>query len=612
MEDATALEDRTKKRDLIVKRQGADAIADPALLGPSVRHVDTVLLPGTLAAVKTIQAGKGHERQQGFDSLDDLNHADVWHMVHSFAKPRSADAVCPRDQDRGSTHVDTLRGLDHVGMATALLSCSWGHRILDVSEALQTWAESSGRDLKRTYIWMCSLCMNQHDFERRLLQQGAAKGPGALQKEFGNRVVAIGRMLPMLAPWNDPEHVKRAWCLFELCAAIRKPEQVQVDIILPPTQHTAFRDAINAQGCGVVDAPLDVIDAASATTSDSADLESIRSLVRGCAGGFDSLNETLRTHLKRWSVTAGGIRVTAARALGTRRSRIVSSSSVAGSIGFDAGAADTLWAMPTRQRSEMDSLDDVAVGNRVVVDGRAGVVRHVGAVHAHGTRQNSEVRAGIELDRPERDHNGTVDGTLYFQCGERRGIFATIAQIRLLAPAWAGDATRGADPRQTRAAAGHQGAGPNAGGSGLSPVRAACQTNVITRTLAGSNVSHVFDGDDGGYMAVEGTATPLNQLRSDDLLITDTGFAVSRQESDVLLVAEIGPERSIGVASAPPRARRESMPLWQTTALQRSEHEQQEDANATHTHTYTRMHTRVQTPSWAPLRVILVSRRISS
>ena len=376
-----------------------------------------------------------------------------------------------------------------------------------------------------------------------------------------------------------------------------------------------------------------------------------------------------------------------------RRSRIVSSSSVAGSIGFDAGAADTLWAMPTRQRSEMDSLDDVAVGNRVVVDGRAGVVRYVGAVHAHGTRQNSEVRAGIELDRPEGDHNGTVDGTLYFQCGERRGIFATIAQIRLLAPAWAGDATRGADPRQTRAAAGHQGAGPNAGGSGLSPVRAACQTNAITRTLAGSNVGQIFDGDDGGhmavegtatplnqlvapawaggatrgadprqtraaaghqgagpnaggsglspvraacqtnaitrtlagsnvgqifdgddggYMAVEGTATPLNQLRSDDLLITDTGFAVSRQESDVLLVAEIGPERSIGVASAPPRARRESMPLWQTTALQRSEHEQQEDANATHTHTYTRMHTRVQTPSWAPLRVILVSRRISS
>jgi hypothetical protein len=37
-----------------------------------------------------------------------------------------------------------------------------------------------------------------------------------LKKEFGDRVMAIGRILPMLEKWDDAGYVKRAWCLFEV------------------------------------------------------------------------------------------------------------------------------------------------------------------------------------------------------------------------------------------------------------------------------------------------------------------------------------------------------------------------------------------------------------
>ena len=58
-----------------------------------------------------------------------------------------------------------------------------------------------------------------------------------LQKEFADRVLAIGRILSMLEPWADPGYVRRAWYPFELYTAITK--DVEIDIILSPAQAQA-------------------------------------------------------------------------------------------------------------------------------------------------------------------------------------------------------------------------------------------------------------------------------------------------------------------------------------------------------------------------------------
>jgi hypothetical protein len=83
---------------------------------------------------------------------------------------------------------------DDVGRAVALLSYTWSYRIYSVGSALSHWAEQSERDPKRCYIWICSLCLNQHRFSK-------IKTPDELAEEFGPRVLAIGRVLPMLEPW---------------------------------------------------------------------------------------------------------------------------------------------------------------------------------------------------------------------------------------------------------------------------------------------------------------------------------------------------------------------------------------------------------------------------
>ena len=68
-----------------------------------------------------------------------------------------------------------------------------------VADALQRWTELGNRDPKRTYIWICSLCLNQH----RIIHQYS---PEELAAEFGPRVQQIGRILPMLEPCVAPAH----------------------------------------------------------------------------------------------------------------------------------------------------------------------------------------------------------------------------------------------------------------------------------------------------------------------------------------------------------------------------------------------------------------------
>ena len=75
----------------------------------------------------------------------------------------------------------------------------------------------------------------------------------------------------------------------------------------------AFRDRINADGTDAraIDGALDCIDSAKAETSVPADTESIRALVQGYAGGFGTLDDTVKRYLRRWFVSQGGVRVAA-------------------------------------------------------------------------------------------------------------------------------------------------------------------------------------------------------------------------------------------------------------------------------------------------------------
>ena len=236
----------------------------------------------------------------GFDGLRVPADADIWHMVQSFIKPMSAGAICPRDREIGCAYVDTLRSKDDAGKATALLSYAWGYKFAEVIAALETWTVSTGCNPKRTYFWVCSFCLNQHGING--LPRGDNIDPSdpraaaRLAKGFYDRIVGIGRILPMLEPWDSPGYVKRAWCLFELYTAVTK--RLKVEIILSASETARFRQAIQTRGYGVVDTVLDGIDGALATSTHPEELALVRKEVLGHPGGMPMLNETVKMKLR--------------------------------------------------------------------------------------------------------------------------------------------------------------------------------------------------------------------------------------------------------------------------------------------------------------------------
>eukprot|EP00040_Diaphanoeca_grandis_P036065 m.228619 g.228619 ORF g.228619 m.228619 type:complete len:1687 (+) comp33543_c0_seq1:183-5243(+) len=260
--------------------------------GPSVHHLGTSFLTEALEAVRV--------HFPTLENLNDVEDAKIYHVVDAFVKPLGLSMICPRDGQKGVAYVDTLVGTTKVGIANALLSYSWGYKVQDVVDALTDWTKCSNRNTKQTYIWICSLCLNQHRI-------ATIYSPDELQKEFGERVLAIGLVLPMLEQWDNPGYIKRAWCLFELYTAIRM-QDIEVDIILTPQQRELCSKSIHTNGFKVIDNALEQIKSENATATHKEDLEAIRALILRFQGGFMALNNAVQVRLRSWFQRIAGIR----------------------------------------------------------------------------------------------------------------------------------------------------------------------------------------------------------------------------------------------------------------------------------------------------------------
>ncbi|XP_027550630.1 centrosome-associated protein 350 isoform X2 [Neopelma chrysocephalum] len=83
-----------------------------------------------------------------------------------------------------------------------------------------------------------------------------------------------------------------------------------------------------------------------------------------------------------------------------------------------------LWA-PVAITEETDSLSNFNIGDRVLVSKvQPGTLRFKGL-----TKFAKGFWAGVELDKPEGNNNGTYDGIKYFECKEKHGIFAPPQKI---------------------------------------------------------------------------------------------------------------------------------------------------------------------------------------
>ena len=71
-----------------------------------------------------------------------------------------ANVTCPRDGRDGTAYCDAIDSCD-VGKAQYMLSYTWGYTIGDIVESLSAYCEQNNLDQRRTFVWICCMCINR-------------------------------------------------------------------------------------------------------------------------------------------------------------------------------------------------------------------------------------------------------------------------------------------------------------------------------------------------------------------------------------------------------------------------------------------------------------------
>lgn len=223
--------------------------------------------------------------------------ATVYDAEPAVIRPKGEAIRCPRDGRLGAAYVDCVEGHDSAGAAQFMLSYTWGYAVADIAATLTAFCDRKGLDRKRTYFWICCLCVNQHRVKE--VQQSHAKVPfEEFRATFGARVQGIGRIVAMMAPWRAPLYLTRVWCSFEMFTAINVGAEVEV--VMPPSQTLDLQHALHLDsGLEDVWASLARVNIEHAKASVPEDEENILNLIRS-GPGFKELNITVSQRMKTW------------------------------------------------------------------------------------------------------------------------------------------------------------------------------------------------------------------------------------------------------------------------------------------------------------------------
>jgi len=231
----------------------------------------------------------------GFD-----RSAKVYEIEPPVIRAKGKDVICPRDGKPGAAYIDCIAEGD-AGMSTHMLSYTWGYEIGDIVDGLLAFCKKNKLDLKRVFVWICCLCINQHRvIEAR--QRGDVVPFEKFKAEFGHRVSSIGHIVALMSPWKDPSYTKRVWCDFEMYTAASLGEQAcKVSVTMPPRESEDMRKTLMTGGAGNHELweALQNVKIEEAQASVQVDKERILKLIEDTIG-FHALNSTVTKCLQSW------------------------------------------------------------------------------------------------------------------------------------------------------------------------------------------------------------------------------------------------------------------------------------------------------------------------
>jgi tetratricopeptide (TPR) repeat protein len=170
-----------------------------------------------------------------------------------------------------------------VGDADFFVSYAWSYSWNSLMSALK---DESG------FVWIDVATVNQHFSQNINLEQWL--------HTFGDAISAIGRVVLVVSPWDDPTPARRSWCAFELYTATAR--NIPVTVRFPTAQREDFLQALGELRNGsVFQTIIGSVNVEAAKATKVADEEAIREMIR--KAGVVKVNNIVLDAVKSWLMT---------------------------------------------------------------------------------------------------------------------------------------------------------------------------------------------------------------------------------------------------------------------------------------------------------------------
>jgi len=169
--------------------------------------------------------------------IENLNTAN-----YGVIRQKGAHQRCPRDGKIGAAYVDCLTEMEYIGPADMMLTYGWGNTVGEIVETLTDYCSTNELDPLHTYVWICCLCINQHRVHDKRTN-GISTSVDDFQDIYKKSAANIGHVVALMAPWRKPICLTRAWCIFEMHAAIENKE-CKLTIAMPPREREDMMESL--------------------------------------------------------------------------------------------------------------------------------------------------------------------------------------------------------------------------------------------------------------------------------------------------------------------------------------------------------------------------------
>jgi tetratricopeptide (TPR) repeat protein len=229
-------------------------------------------------------------------SIYDLE--DTRQEKNGFIRSKGENITCPRDGKVGAAFVDCLHGEDNVGVANVMLSYSWGNTVDEIIDVLDLFALKRGLDPKKTYVWICCLCNNQHRvFERS--KKNEVVPFEDFQAIFKAQVMGVDSIVALMSPWQKSLYLTRIWCIFELHTA--HENGCDINIEMPRKEREELKRAVLSDPDSFEDIFAVLASTKIEEANASVDMDRVNILgIVEAGGGTASLNIAVNNCIREW------------------------------------------------------------------------------------------------------------------------------------------------------------------------------------------------------------------------------------------------------------------------------------------------------------------------